>query len=125
MPPPKGARIKNLVEPMPSASGHASSTASSNDSSWRRDQVMNEVRSRLTNESTEAANDRLGEAHDMDSYVCECSDANCTSTVSLTRSEYEAVRADGRTFALKLDHEDPEFDRLVAEYTRYSIVAML
>jgi hypothetical protein len=94
-------------------------------SDWREDEVMNEARSRTKNEWIEAANDSLGDAHELDTYHCECSDGDCSSTVDLKRSEYEAVRADGRTFALMRDHEDPEFDRLVEERDRYSIVMKL
>lgn len=92
---------------------------------WRKRGVMNEVRSRGRNESIEKLNDSMGEARPNDLYVCECSDGGCTSTVRLTRLEYEAVRADGRTFALRRNHEDPQFDLLMDEYVRYSIVAKL
>ena len=47
------------------------------------------------------------------------------SVVSLTRREYEAVRADGLRFIIAVNHENPELDRLVAAHERYSIVAKL
>lgn len=74
---------------------------------------------------SEKLNDSLGEVHDSDLYLCECSDPLCASTVRLTRREYDAVRSDGRTFALKPDHEDPEFDILTSERVRYSVVTTL
>ena len=92
---------------------------------WRAEEARNEVRSRSTNEWIEAAHDSFGEDSDMDRYLCECSDAGCASTVTLTRPEYEAVRAKGHTFAIMLHHENPEIDALLAEFPRYSLVAKL
>jgi hypothetical protein len=94
-------------------------------SDWRHAEVLNEVRSRRTNEWIEAANDSFGEGHPMDRYLCECSDASCTSTLSMTRDEYEIVRSDGVQFAIMVDHESPELDGVRNEYVRYSIVAKL
>jgi hypothetical protein len=92
---------------------------------WRADEVRNEVRSRSTNEWIEATHDSFGGSNDLDRYLCECSDATCGSTVALTRPEYEAVRADGHLFVIRLHHENPEIDSVVAEYPRYSLVAKL
>jgi hypothetical protein len=92
---------------------------------WRAEEARNEVRSRSTNEWIEAAHDSFGEDNDMDRYLCECSDVSCASTVTLTRPEYEAVRAKGHTFAIMLHHENPEIDSLLVEYPRYSLVAKL
>jgi hypothetical protein len=92
---------------------------------WRADEARNEVRSRGTNEWIERAHDSFGEENLTDRYLCECSDIDCTSTVTLTRSEYEAVRADGHLFAIMRHHENPELDSLIVEYSRYSIVAKL
>jgi hypothetical protein len=94
-------------------------------SDWRADEANNEVRSRGTNEWIQAAHDSFGEESEMDRYLCECSDLSCASTVSLTRPEYEAVRADGHTFAIMQHHENPEIDALLIEHPRYSIVAKL
>lgn len=94
-------------------------------SGWRAEETRNEVRSRGTNEWIEAAHDSFNEGKETDRYLCECSDFACTSTVALTRPEYEAVRADGHHFAITLHHENPEIDSLVAEHVRYSIVAKL
>ena len=47
-------------------------------------------------------------------FVCECGDAACSEPILLTMLEY-AVRVHGRRFAVALDHEDPEVERVVAE----------
>jgi hypothetical protein len=92
---------------------------------YRREEAINETRSRQTNEWIEAANDRFGAKNAMDEYRCECSDGMCASVVSLTRIEYEAVRADGVRFFIAPHHENPELDGLIVEHDRYSIVAKL
>lgn len=92
---------------------------------YRREEAINETRTRQTNEWIEDANDRFGAEHPMDEYRCECSDDACTSVMSLTRAEYEAVRAEGRRFIIAVDHENPELDTLLSSNERYSIVAKI
>ena len=94
-------------------------------SDYRREEAINETRSRQTNEWIQEANDRFGAENLMDEYRCECSDGQCAGVVSLTRPEYEAVRADGLWFFIALNHENPEIDRLVTSHERYAIVAKL
>ena len=55
-------------------------------------------------------------------FLCECSDATCTRLIALTRSEYEAVRAEATRFVIAVDHENPELDRVVAENARFATV---
>jgi hypothetical protein len=92
---------------------------------YRREEAINETRSRQTNEWIEEANDRFGAEHPMDEYLCECSDGLCASIVSLTRIEYEAVRAEGTRFLIATHHENPELDGLIVEHDRYTVVAKL
>ena len=94
-------------------------------SDYRREEAINETRARQTNEWIEEANDKFGAEHPMDAYRCECSDGECADVVSLTRIEYEAVRADGLRFIIAVDHENPELDHLISTNERYSIVAKL
>ena len=94
-------------------------------SDYRREEAINETRSRQTNEWIEEANDRFGAGRPMDEYRCECSDGLCAAVISLTRVEYEAVRTNGLRFIIASDHENPELDRLITEHDRYSIVAKL
>ncbi len=94
-------------------------------SDYRREEAINETRSRQTNEWIEAANDRFGAKSAMDEYRCECSNMLCAEIVSLTRMEYEAVRADGLRFFIATDHENPELDQVLAEHERYSVVAKM
>lgn len=58
-------------------------------------------------------------------FRCECGDEPCRSAIELTRAEYEVVRAYATRFAIATNHEDPESERIVAEYWRYSVVEKL
>jgi hypothetical protein len=89
---------------------------------WREEQVRNEVRSRDRNEWIESATMDVEGPRVIEEYVCECSDATCATVLALTRAEYEDVRAVGTHFAIALDHENPEVDRVVSENERFAVV---
>jgi hypothetical protein len=58
----------------------------------------------------------------MDSYLCEGSDQRCTEPISLTRPEYEAIRTVPIRFAIALNHENAEIDRVLVEKERFATV---
>jgi hypothetical protein len=91
---------------------------------WLEREVGNETRSRDINEIEDAI---LGhpDGRGSNRYVCECSDASCMATISLTRVEYEQVRSHGTHFAIALDHENPELDLLIAEHEGFAVVQKL
>ena len=90
---------------------------------WRDQEATNQTIFREMNEWTEEGNDaRLGVGPRIDSYLCECSDRRCTDPIRLTRVEYESVRAEPLRFAIALNHENPEIDRLVEENERFATV---
>ena len=90
---------------------------------WREKEARNETTFREMNEWTMEANDeRGGIPRPMDFYLCECSDAGCTEPIHLTRPEYEAVRAESIRFAIALNHENPELDRVLSENSRFATV---
>ena len=92
-------------------------------SDWREQEATNQTIFREMNEWTEEGNDaRLGIGHRIDAYLCECSDRRCSEPILLTRLEYEGIRAEPVRFAIALNHENPEIDRLVAENDRFATV---
>ena len=92
-------------------------------SSRLEQEAINETTFREMNEWTVEANDaRPGMHRHMDVYLCECSDSRCTDPISLTRLEYEAVRAVPVRFAIAVDHENPEIDRVIFESKRFATV---
>jgi hypothetical protein len=91
---------------------------------WREQEVGNETRARDINEIEDANFEHPGGSA-TNRYVCECSDASCMATISLTQDEYEQVRAHGARFVIALDHENPELDLLVAEHEGFAVVRKL
>jgi hypothetical protein len=92
-------------------------------SEYLEQQAKNETAFRDLNEWTAEANDaRVGFEHATDVYLCECSDPKCTQPISLTRPEYEAIRAVPVRFAIALNHENPEIDRVLFENDRFAAV---
>ena len=95
------------------------------DDDWRKAEGRRQVRSRGTNEWIEGATDSFGADEPLAVYLCECGDPDCEGHISLTRAEYEAVRRHGARFAIALDHENPEVERVVVETERYAVIEKL
>jgi hypothetical protein len=90
---------------------------------WRDQEPTNETVFRAMNEWTADDNDAYPDLdHRIGIYLCECSDRRCTEPIGLTRQEYEAVRAVPVRFAIALNHENPEIDRVLFEYPRFATV---
>jgi hypothetical protein len=90
---------------------------------WREQEATNETVFRNMNEWTlEAAAATSSTDQRIDTYLCECSDRRCTEPIDLTRQEYEAVRAVPVRFAIALNHENPEIDRVLFENQRFATV---
>ena len=53
---------------------------------------------------------------------CECSRLDCRERVSMTASEYAAVRARSTTFVVFHGHEIPDAERVIETTERYSVV---
>lgn len=79
--------------------------------------AMNEASFRKVNEGIASGSDV-----DPLSFICECGRLGCNSLIELPRSEYEAIRADPRRFALVPGHEIPEAERVVERREGYAVV---
>lgn len=75
---------------------------------------------RGVNERIAEIADRFG-AEDA-SFVCECSDPDCTDRVRATLDEYEDVRSDGAQFLLVEEHADPAIERVTERNRRFALV---
>ena len=93
---------------------------------WREQEATNETVFREMNEWTEeAADESLSIRGPTDSYLCECSDRGCSDPIGLTRIEYEEVRSVSINFAIAVNHENPEIDRVLTENPRFAVVEKL
>ena len=79
---------------------------------------MNEATFRKVNEGMEAGQDSEG----FLTFLCECGRLGCNKLISLTRPEYEGIRANSRRFALVDGHEMPEVEDVVERFERYIVV---
>ena len=91
----------------------------------RTREARHQTRTRAFNEWIEGANESMGLHAGTDPFRCECGDDACAFPISLTRAEYECVRAHAARFAIARNHENPESDQVVAEHERYTVVAKL
>ena len=87
---------------------------------WLADEVENQVRFRDFNEWIKASNDRMADNPVVEEFICECSGGTCRQVIMLTRREYESVRAHGARFAIALNHENPELDRMLTQNERFA-----
>jgi hypothetical protein len=90
---------------------------------WRDEEARNQTIFREMNEWIEDGKETgPGDDAEIDTYLCECSDRQCSDPIGLTRLEYESVRAEPLRFAIALNHENPEIDRLIAQNDRFATV---
>jgi hypothetical protein len=54
-------------------------------------------------------------------FVCECGNGGCMQTIELTQSEYEAVRAHARRFAIAPDHENPTVEFVTRQTSWFAV----
>lgn len=83
--------------------------------------ARNEAISRQINEGIEEAKASVSpEGHAR--MVCECGRDDCDRVIAITLPEYEAVRRDGRRFAVVGEHVIPDVEEVVSETDRFTVV---
>ena len=86
-----------------------------------RRMTQNEALFREVNERVQEKAEAFGSGTTFE-YLCECANADCTFQVSLTRAEYENVRANPTQFVVLPLHFTPEIEVMVTENEGYWIV---
>ena len=82
--------------------------------------ARNEAMFRSVNERVEEVV-QPGPEEEID-FLCECGDSTCVENMTMTRQEYEQVRADGAQFAVYPGHEIPEIEEIVLQAERFFVV---
>ena len=77
--------------------------------------AANEARARLENEERGA----WFRTHGRVLFACECFDPGCEAMVSLSREDYEQVRAKPTTFAVKEGHVAEDVEYVSARFDGY------
>ncbi len=89
---------------------------------WHEQEIRNEAAFRDRNEWILHENKRFPTEGGMVAIVCECGDASCEKSISLTVFEYEAVRDYSTRFAVAPNHENPEAEYVVREHPLFTVV---
>jgi hypothetical protein len=84
--------------------------------------ARNEELFRTVNEQIEAVSQTVPATESNMEFLCECDDVECVEKVSLTRAEYEAVRAVPTHFIVLPDHAGPEVEHVVSSNERFAVV---
>lgn len=85
--------------------------------------VVRSARSQvLFREVNERINELLRSEGDPTDYLCECTDGNCTGTISLEREEYEWIRSGPNHFVVLPGHELLDVERIVHQSDRFVTV---
>jgi hypothetical protein len=82
--------------------------------------ARNEAMFRSVNERVEEVV-QPGAEEEID-FLCECGDSGCGEKMTLTRQEYEQVRADGAQFAVYPGHDIPTVEEVVLRAERFFVV---
>jgi hypothetical protein len=82
--------------------------------------ARNEASSREINEGIENA--RPATPGNYVRMVCECGRPDCPRLIAISIQEYEAVRADPRTFAVYHSHVSPDVEEPVRTNERFVVV---
>jgi hypothetical protein len=56
------------------------------------------------------------------SFVCECSDRECTGLIAMTAGEFDRVRKSERRYVVLPGHEIPEIERIVEDRGAFEVV---
>jgi hypothetical protein len=85
--------------------------------------ARNEILFREVNERVEEINEGLDGARDDSPmiFVCECGKTDCMGQIELRRSEYEAIRANPKHFAVLPGHEDLRIARVVEQHDDFFV----
>ncbi len=109
--------------------GDLALTMTSRDGSDKTAEVIarNDAIFRDANERIEAFAEAVeAKEHGPLPFLCECADLTCTEIITLTGSEYEALRRDPRRFATVPGHEgDEDWARVAEENDRYATIEKL
>jgi hypothetical protein len=87
--------------------------------------ARNQAMFRAVNEKMTELNASVAKLTGTYAIACECADTNCLETLELTPEQYEAVRREPRTFAVRPGHIHPEVERVIEEFENYTVVEKL
>jgi hypothetical protein len=85
----------------------------------------NEVLFREVNERLRELGEGFSLVTEEAEFVCECGAGSCLERVHMSLARYEEIRSDPKRFFVVKGHEQPEFEKIVAEAEEFLIVEKL
>jgi hypothetical protein len=85
----------------------------------RNEALFREVNERINGLAVEFSTTLFSDEYE---YVCECSDPKCIERVTVTLSEYEEIRADGKRFVLAPGHVRRDIEHVVRQADDHVVV---
>lgn len=82
----------------------------------RNETIFREVNERIEDVSRDVP------PSDLVEFLCECGEEACVERIELNRDEYERLRRVAEHFAIKPDHEHPDFERIVRRGERFAVI---
>jgi hypothetical protein len=82
----------------------------------RNQSMFRQINERLTRD------DPLAELTGSHVIACECADATCVQTLSISHEQYQRIRSQPRHFAVLHGHVYPEVEIVVAEHRTHVVV---
>jgi hypothetical protein len=82
----------------------------------------NESLFREINERLEGLNETFSVLTEKIEFVCECGEISCIERFPMDKAQYERLRADPTTFAVKPGHEMLDVESVVGEAEAYLVV---
>lgn len=76
----------------------------------------------VNREIEQASEDAGGTPHDQLEVLCECGKDGCSTTLTLTITEYDGAHEQRDRFVVASDHEDPQIERIVTRKEHYLVV---
>jgi hypothetical protein len=86
---------------------------------------LNEAVFREVNERIEEVADTFKLHEQQLDLLCECGRADCVDRITLGRAEYEELRSDASTFAIRPGHDERDVERVIAKRNGYEVVQKL
>jgi hypothetical protein len=87
--------------------------------------ARNQSMFRAVNEKLRDLNEQFATMTDDFVVACECADANCVQTLTISADDYMSVRANPRTFVVLPGHVYPDVEDVISEAESYVIVEKL
>jgi hypothetical protein len=83
---------------------------------------QNEALYRQVNERIEGLNETFASLTGNFDVVCECGELECADQISVSREQYERVRADPGRFIVRPGHEETDLERPVEDHGAYIVI---